>query len=122
MFGDVSVSMVFFFFFFGVLLCHNHTLLDFSTQLVLSENSGTKRKGGERKNMGVSAVYAHTDSHTQLTAVELVRVGVLGGLLVRSIGVGVGDAAGLAELAGARHVQDVDEEGRGGGGQDEAVL
>lgn len=57
-----------------------------------------------------------------LTAVELVGVGVLLGLLVRSIGVGVGDAAGLAELASARHVQDVDEEGRGGGGQDEAVL
>lgn len=58
----------------------------------------------------------------QLTAVELVRVRVLLGLLVGSIGVGIGDAAGLAELAGARHVQDVDEEGRRGGGQDEAVC
>lgn len=55
-----------------------------------------------------------------LTAVELVGVGVLLGLLVRSIGVGVGDAGSLAELAGARHVQGVDEEGRGGGGQDQA--
>lgn len=38
------------------------------------------------------------------------------------IGVGIGDFALLAELAGARHVEGVDEEGRGGGGQDEAAV
>jgi hypothetical protein len=66
-------------------------------------------------------VSATSDRSRQLTAVKLVRVGVLLSLLVRSIGVGIGDAAGLAELAGARHVQGVDEEGRRGGSQDVAV-
>jgi hypothetical protein len=66
-------------------------------------------------------VSATSDRSRQLTAVKLVRVGVLLSLLVRSIGVGIGDAAGLAELAGARHVQGVDEEGRSGGSQDVAV-
>lgn len=102
----------------------NSTRFSLSRQITAQKEKG--REGGER-TWGVSAVlctdsHTTTHTHTQLTAVELVRVGVLGGLLVRSIGVGVGDAAGLAELAGARHVQDVDEEGRGGGGQDEAVL
>lgn len=88
---------------FCVVLCHDSV----STPCRPS-NSGEERN--EDEIMGF-----------QLTAVKLVRVGVLLGLLVRSIGVGIGDAAGLAELAGARHVQDVDEEGGRGGGQDEAV-
>lgn len=55
------------------------------------------------------------------TAVEEVGVGVLVGLLGGSIGVGVFDAAGLAELAGAQDVHGVDEEGGGGGGEDETA-
>lgn len=38
------------------------------------------------------------------------------------VAVGVGDFALLAELACAGHVQDVDEEGGRGGGQDEAAV
>lgn len=68
-----------------------------------------------------SAEKENKSKDLRLTAVKLVRLGVLLGLLVGSIGVGIGDAAGLAELAGARHVQGVDEEGGRGGGQDEAV-
>lgn len=56
------------------------------------------------------------------TAVKLVRSRILFGLLVGGVAVGVGDFALLAELACAGHVQDVDEEGGCGGGQDEAVC
>lgn len=56
------------------------------------------------------------------TAVELVRSRTLLGLLVGGVAVGVGDFALLAELACAGHVQDVDEEGGRGGGQDEAAV
>lgn len=56
------------------------------------------------------------------TAVKLVRSRILFGLLVGGVTVGVGDFALLAEFACAGHVQDVDEEGGRGGGQDEAAV
>lgn len=56
------------------------------------------------------------------TAVKLVRSRILFCLLVGGVAVGVGDFALLAELACAGHVQDVDEEGGRGGGQDEAAV
>lgn len=52
------------------------------------------------------------------TAVELVGVGVLGGLLLGGVGNGVLQTAGLAILASQGHVQVVDHEGRAGNGQD----
>jgi hypothetical protein len=55
------------------------------------------------------------------TAVELECLGVLLGLLGRGIRVGVGDAGLLAAVPGEEAVQGVDEEGRGGGGDDVAA-
>lgn len=54
----------------------------------------------------------------KLTAVELVGLLVLGGLLLSGIGNWVGDAAGLAELDSLAHVNIVDEKGGTGNSQD----
>jgi hypothetical protein len=56
------------------------------------------------------------------TAVERKCLGVLLGLLGRGIRVGVGDAGLLAAVPGEEAVQGVDEEGRGGGGDDVAGV
>ena len=67
--------------------------------------------------------YLHTSSRDGWigdgrTAVERICLGVLLGLLGRGIRVGVGDAGLLAAVPGEEAVQGVDEEGRGGGGDD----
>lgn len=56
------------------------------------------------------------------TAVELVGLGVLGGLLVGGVGSWVDEAAGLAVLARQKDVGGVDEEGRCGDEENVAVA
>lgn len=56
------------------------------------------------------------------TAVEGVGSRVLLSLLISSVGVGVLDTTGFAELGGTKHVQSVDEEGRSDSSKDVAMV
>lgn len=57
-----------------------------------------------------------------LEAIEEEGLGVLADLLLGGVGCGILDAAGLAKFGGTAGVEGIEEEGRCGGGQDEAGL
>ena len=64
--------------------------------------------------LGWSAAILHLEAERRHTTVKLERLRILVGKLLRGVGGGVLDTAGLALGRGEERVIDIDEEGRGG--------